>query len=172
MRWKIARPMRQTRTVHWCRSDCLFYVASIAITSPPFQHSFLLSQALTAPPARLHRISFHLMLSYVHFRRPKKVPTPASYACISCAYLLSGNHNIPATATAPPTTNTISFPHPRLITASPVCNPGFPELVALGTPALPLGVSPTPVPPLITVTAVTTDLLPLGSVVVCTTTVV
>lgn len=58
------------------------------------------------------------------------------------------------------------------MTASPVCKPGLPAVVALGTPAEPLGVSETPLPPFTTVTAVTTDLLPLANVLVWTTTLV
>ena len=76
----------------------------------------------------------------------------------------------PATTTAPPTTSTISLPKLRLITASPVCRPGLPALVALDdTPALPVGVSAAVWPAATTVTAVTTDLLPFGKVLVWTT---
>ena len=54
--------------------------------------------------------------------------------------------------------------------ASPVCRPGLPEEVpVVATPAVPVGVFAASPPALTTVTAVTTDWLPLGSVLVCTT---
>ncbi len=83
-----------------------------------------------------------------------------------CSYI------IPANTTAPPTTSTISLPHPLVMTASPVCNDGFEADVVLATPAAPVGVSTAGLLPPTTVTAVTTDLLPFGRVDVCTTTLV
>ena len=54
--------------------------------------------------------------------------------------------------------------------ASPVCRPGLPEDVPDSvTPAVPVGVFAAAPPAPTTVTAVTTDWLPLGSVLVCTT---
>ena len=54
--------------------------------------------------------------------------------------------------------------------ASAVCNPGLPDDVpVVPTPAAPVGVSAEPPPAPTTVTAVTTDWLPLGRVLVCTT---
>lgn len=58
------------------------------------------------------------------------------------------------------------------MTASPVCNPGLEAEVVLPTPAVPVGVFTWGLLPPTTVTAVTTDLLPLGRVDVCTTTLV
>ena len=54
--------------------------------------------------------------------------------------------------------------------ASAVCNPGLPEDdPVVATPAVPVGVFAASPPAPTTVTAVTTDWLPLGSVLVCTT---
>ena len=54
--------------------------------------------------------------------------------------------------------------------ASAVCRPGLPEDdPVVVTPAVPVGVSAATPPAPTTVTAVTTDWLPLGSVLVCTT---
>lgn len=79
-------------------------------------------------------------------------------------------HIIIANPTAPPTTSTISLRHPLVMGASPVCRPGLPEDVPVAvTPAVPPGVFASPPPAPTTVTAVTTDWLPLGSVLVCTT---
>ncbi len=75
-------------------------------------------------------------------------------------------YNIPATTTAPPTTHNISLPHPRVIAASPVCNPGLDPVDVVPTPAVPLGVSPSGLGGETTVTAVTTLALPLGRVLV------
>ena len=70
-----------------------------------------------------------------------------------------------ATMTAPPIIAIISFRNPRLGVAAPDCRPGDP-LVALA-PAEPLGVPATPVAgALTTVTPVTVERLPSGSVVV------
>ena len=80
------------------------------------------------------------------------------------------SHIIIATPTAPPTTSTISLHHPLVIGASAVWIPGFPEDdPVVATPAVPVGVSAATPPAPTTVTAVTTDWLPLGSVLVCTT---
>jgi len=78
-------------------------------------------------------------------------------------------HIIPANATAPPTTSTISLPHPLVITASPVCKPGLALADVDPTPAVPVGVSAAPSPAPTTVTAVMMDLLPSGREEVCTT---
>ena len=75
-------------------------------------------------------------------------------------------YSIPATTTAPPTTHNISLPHPRVIVASPVCRPGLDPVDVVPTPAVPLGVSPALLAPLMIVTAVTTLLLPLARVLV------
>ena len=81
------------------------------------------------------------------------------------------SHIIIATPTAPPITSTISLHHPLVIGASAVWIPGLPEDVpVLVTSAVPVDVSTTPFAPTpTTVTAVMTDWLPLGSVLVCTT---
>ena len=80
------------------------------------------------------------------------------------------SHIIIANPTAPPTTSTISLRHPLVMGASAVCNPGLPEDdPVLATPAVPVGVSAAAPPAPTTVTAVTTDWLPLGRVLVCTT---
>lgn len=79
------------------------------------------------------------------------------------------HHIIIANPTAPPTTSTISLHHPLVIAASAVCRRGLPEEdPVLATPAVPVGVSVAAAPSPTTVTAVTTDWLPLGSVLVCT----
>lgn len=80
------------------------------------------------------------------------------------------SHIIAATTTAPPTTKTISLRHPLVMGASAVCSPGLPEDdPVVATPAVPVGVSAAPPPASTTVTAVTTDWLPLGSTLVCKT---
>ena len=79
------------------------------------------------------------------------------------------SHIIIATPTAPPTTSAISLHHPLVMGASPVCRPGLPEDdPVVATPAAPVGVSAATPPAPTTVTAVTTDWLPFGSVLVCT----
>ena len=79
-------------------------------------------------------------------------------------------HIIIAAPTAPPTTRTISFLHPLVNGASPVCKLGLPVVVAVeATPADPVGVSLAALAPATTVIAVTTDLLPSAKVLVCTT---
>lgn len=92
----------------------------------------------------------------------------AGYACI---YSKPASHIIAAaTTTAPPTTSTISLHHPLVMAASAVCSPGLPEDdPVVPAPAVPVGVSAAPPPAPTTVTAVTTDWLPLGSTLVCKT---
>jgi len=99
------------------------------------------------------------------------IPLEADTACTFVRPSISF-HIIPANTTAPPTTSIISLPHPLVMTASPVCNPGLEADVVLPTPAVPVGVSAAGLLPPTTVIAVTTDLLPLGRVDVCTTTLV
>lgn len=81
--------------------------------------------------------------------------------------MLSTPHINMAKPTAPPSTNTISRPKPRVMAASPVCKPGEPDEVPVdATPAVPDGVVSPVVPAGITVTAVMIDLLPFGKVLV------
>ena len=81
------------------------------------------------------------------------------------------SHIIIATPTAPPTTSTISLHHPLVMGASAVCKRGLPEDdPEAASPAVLVGeATATPPPAATTVTAVTTEWLPLGSVLVCTT---
>lgn len=90
----------------------------------------------------------------------------SSYACTVVYMFLSVFHIIPANATAPPTTITISLPQPLVIAASPVCKPGLALGAELATPAIPVGVSAALFPAPTTVTAVTIDWPPSGSVLV------